>query len=174
MPKKKPKTRKEHEALAEENKKKLGAPTFPFNDAIATLICEAISSIPRGMEFICATHPDFPCKTTINIWRLHHPSFAADYKTAKLVQANLLAEDMLDIADDSTHDTTIGKHGLIMDSEYVARSRLRIDTRKWLSSQLLPDDYGSTINVDVGGDKAKEVVVKGLAKVKAKKNVREF
>jgi hypothetical protein len=95
-------------------------------------------------------HNDMPAKITVNEWRYKHPDFAAQYAQAKLVQADLLAEEMLDIADDGTNDwmESFGEEGdtnYKLNGEHVQRSRLRIDTRKFLAAKLLPKQYGDKV-----------------------------
>jgi hypothetical protein len=40
---------------------------------------------------------------------------------------------------------------MVLDMEAVARSRLRIDTRKWLLSKVLPKVYGERIITEITG-----------------------
>jgi hypothetical protein len=89
-------------------------------------------------------YDDMPDKSTVNLWRYKHPEFSACYAKAKLVQADLLAEEMMDIADDSSRDARLDSDGNeLINSEFVARSRLKIDTRKFLATKLLPKQYGN-------------------------------
>ena len=37
----------------------------------------------------------------------------------------------------------------VVNSEHIQRSRLRVDTRKWVASKLLPKRYGDKQEVDV-------------------------
>jgi flagellar motility protein MotE (MotC chaperone) len=67
--------------------------------------------------------------STIREWRNKYPDFSANYASAKVKQAHVIAEDCLEIADDSK-------------KESWAVNRLRIDTRKWIASKLLPKTYG--------------------------------
>jgi hypothetical protein len=58
-----------------------------------------------------------------------------------------MADELLDIADDSTNDymDRVGKDGevtRVLDQEAMARSRLRLDTRKWMLSKMLPKVFG--------------------------------
>lgn len=56
-------------------------------------------------------------------------------------QSELMVEDMLEIADDGSNDymTIEGdKSYNVEDKEVTNRSRLRIDTRKWIASKLKP------------------------------------
>ena len=64
-------------------------------------------------------------------------------------QADLLAEECLDISDDVSQDYIEGEDGNTKcNTEFVNRSRLRIDTRKWLASKLLPKQYGDQKQVE--------------------------
>lgn len=74
------------------------------------------------------------------------------YAPAREARAHKIAEDMLEIADDSSIDKTVDAEGNIRtDHEVVARSRLRVDTRKWLASKMLPKVYGDKVDLNHGG-----------------------
>lgn len=64
-------------------------------------------------------------------------------------------EEMIDIADDGTNDyMTIEKGDMLYnveDKEVVNRSRLRIDTRKWMLSKMMPKKYGDKLDVTTNG-----------------------
>jgi hypothetical protein len=125
-----------------EDKKKTGRPT-DYNEDIAALICERVATSTMGLDRLCVMYDDMPVKSTVNLWRYKHPEFSTAYAQAKLFQADLLAEECLGIADDSTNDTVINEHGFeACNTEWINRCRLRIDTRKWLAAKLLPKQYG--------------------------------
>lgn len=125
-----------------EDKKRAGRPT-DYNQAIADLICERVASSTIGLNRLCAMYDDMPAKMTINLWRTKYPEFSYHYAQAKLKQADLLAEECLEIADDCSKDTMQNQEGFdVCNTEFIARSRLRIDTRKWLAAKLLPKQYG--------------------------------
>jgi hypothetical protein len=141
-----------------EEKKKMGRPTL-YTKELADLICERVATTTFGLARLCAIHHDLPDKSTINLWRYQHSEFSAQYAQAKLVQADLLAEEMLDIADDGTNDwmTSFGDDGEIgykLNGDHVQRSRLRIDTRKFLAAKLLPKQYGDKIDEKRQDDKS--------------------
>lgn len=124
---------------------KVGRPT-DYNEAIATLICERVATSTVGLNKLCTMYDDLPVKSTVNLWRYKHPEFSTRYALAKLLQADLLAEECLEIADDDSEDTKIDFNGVeVANTEFMARSRLRIDTRKWLASKLLPKQYGAIV-----------------------------
>jgi len=125
-----------------EKKVKMGRPTL-YCEEIAELICQRVATSTVGLAKLCVLHDDLPDRTTINLWRYKHSDFSSRYARAKLFQADLLAEECLDIADNDSNDTIFDDDGnALCNTEFIARSRLRIDTRKWLASKLLPKQYG--------------------------------
>jgi hypothetical protein len=75
------------------------------------------------------------------------------YARAREAGLERLAEEILEIADDSSHDTKVDERGNERcDNEWVQRSRLKVDARKWLLSKLLPKKYGDKVDVTSGGE----------------------
>ena len=71
-----------------------------------------------------------------------------------------MLEEILEIADDSSGDAFIEQEGnRKMDNEFVQRSRLRVDTRKWILCKVLPKIYNSPANGTAEVDT--KVVVEG-------------
>jgi hypothetical protein len=125
-----------------EDKLKAGRPT-DYNAEIAALICKRVATHTCGLNALCAMYDDMPVKSTVNQWRYKYPEFSTLYAQSKLFQADLLAEECLDIADDSTNDDMVNAEGYeVCNTEWINRCRLRIDTRKWLAAKLLPKQYG--------------------------------
>ena len=125
-----------------------GRPT-DYNSEIAKIICERVATHTCGLARLCDMYDDLPDKTTINLWRSKHEEFSIQYAQSKLKQADLLAEECLDISDDARGDIKLDKDGNeTINAEFVARSRLRVDTRKWLASKLLPKQYGNQKQID--------------------------
>lgn len=141
-----------------EDKQKAGRPTL-YTEALADLICERVATSTFGLQRLCDLYEDLPTKTTINLWRYKYPEFSTQYAQAKLKQADLMAEEILEIADDGQNDwmESFGEDGEIgykINGEHVQRSRLRIDTRKWLASKLLPKQYGQHAEEEKQHDKS--------------------
>ena len=67
-------------------------------------------------------------------------------------------EEMLEIADDGSNDwmERTGKDGetgdKVVDHEHVSRSKLRVDTRKWMLARMAPKKYGDATNIKLSGD----------------------
>lgn len=115
-------------------------------------ICEAIAHTNRGIDWICGNTPDFPNARTVHRWLSKNEEFSQNYARAKARQADFLFEECLEIADDGTNDVMIiNRNGVDIETtnmDVVQRSKLRVDTRKWIVSKLLPKKYGDKIEVE--------------------------
>lgn len=83
-----------------------------------------------------------PDVTTFYRWIEEDVEKSKQYTRACEYRADAIFDEIIDIADDSSGDRKVVEHGEVMDSEYVARSRIRIDARKWIASKLNPKKYG--------------------------------
>lgn len=132
--------------------KKNGRPTI-FTPEIGDLICERLSE-GESMRTICKAD-DMPAARTVYYWLRNNPDFLAQYNIAKEESADALIEEMLDIADDGTNDyMTITKGNYeynVENREVTNRSKLRVDTRKWIASKLKPKKYGEKVDVTSDG-----------------------
>lgn len=80
--------------------------------------------------------------------------FLSQYMRAKEDYAEHIAEEILQIADETSNDYIEDKTaptGYKLNGEAIQRSRLRIDTRKWLAGKLKPKRYGDKALVENGG-----------------------
>lgn len=150
-PKEGAKPRKKAKPVQEGVKPKLGRPSM-YSEELADKICLAISTGEKGLNHLCAANEEFPNPKTVYEWIITNDSFSKKYARARELQAEFMAEKMIEIADDSTNDTIIGysKSGEPMEmenKEWVNRSKLKVDTRKWLMSKLAPKRFGDKIDV---------------------------
>jgi len=75
------------------------------------------------------------------------------YARAREAQADRMAEDILQIADDGKSDTYIDSEGRTRtDQDVIARSRLRVDARKWLAAKMAPKKYGEKLAIGGADD----------------------
>lgn len=126
-------------------------PKEKYTIEMAQKICRAVAVSSDSLIKICKDNPEFPNKNTIYAWRLDIPEFAEMYMNAKRVQADILVDELLTIADDSSQDviTRIDANGQeyqVANTEFISRSKARIETRKWLATKLLPRLYGDKIS----------------------------
>lgn len=135
--------------MSDEEKNKGGRPT-DYSDELAKEICDAIASTSKGYKGILEENPHFPARTTLFRWLREHTTFRNMYAQAKRDQIEVYVDEILEISDDSAHDTLMreDKYGgayEVCNNEWVNRSRLRVDTRKWLASKLVPRVYGDKV-----------------------------
>lgn len=85
------------------------------------------------------------------------------YARACDLRAEILTDEIIEISDESNLDKkTIIKNGIeveIVDNEAINRSRLRVDSRKWLAGKLKPKKYGDKIDVTSDNEKINQIAV---------------
>lgn len=116
-----------------------------FSQKIADEICLKTSCTSAGIRKLCKKYKHWPRAKTIYKWRTIYPSFGEQYARAKTMQAYILADEILEIADNSKGDYRLVGEKVVIDSDNINRARLRIDSRKWLLSKLLPRVYGDKV-----------------------------
>ncbi len=91
-----------------------------------------------------AEDPAMPGLATIVTWLERHPSFRSAYERAREIEADVLADEVVDIADEDAGDG-------------ATAAKLRVDARKWLAAKLKPATYG-TAKAPRHKEKARTVV----------------
>ena len=140
---------------------KQGTPPRPpgrpsdYSRKIALEICKRLG-LGEGLRQICAS-PEMPGKTTVMRWLEAHLEFREQYARARELQAEHWAEEIIEIADDSRNDfvekeNRDGSTYEALNSENINRSRLRVDTRKWLMARPAPKKYGDKVTTALVGD----------------------
>ena len=109
----------------------------------------------ESLRSICRDE-HMPDMSTVLRWlgRKELDHFRLQYAHAREVGLEQMAGEILEIADDTRLDTSYNKHGdEVANNEWIQRSKLRVDTRKWILSKLLPKKYGDrVINEHTGSD----------------------
>lgn len=114
-----------------------------YDETLATRICSEIASTSKGIKTLVKDNPNWPSHNTIYKWIQTYPSFKELYTRAKAFQIEVLVDEIISIADDSSQDYIVSDDGkLVCDHEHIQRAKLKIDTRKWLASKLCPRLYG--------------------------------
>jgi len=130
----------------------MSRPTIRTNE----LEDDILSRIACGesLRGICAEN-GMPNISTVIRWLAADEDFARKYTRAREMQAEILADEMLDIADNDKSDRIDikDKDGNIIRTEQnnvaVARSKLKLEQRRWWAEKLRPKVYGN--KVAVGG-----------------------
>lgn len=127
-----------------ENDVAIGRPT-KYNKKLDDEICSRLAS-GESLNAICRDD-HIPHRVNVMRWLLAtdkplYDDFRTNYALAREIQYQNMADDILDIADDGTNDW-MGNNdeengGYRVNGEALGRSRLRVDTRKWFMSKVLP------------------------------------
>lgn len=112
-----------------------------YTEEIGKAICDRIIE-GRSLRKICED-ADMPMKGQVLRWVAAIPSFRDQYAKAMDIRAELMFDEILDIADDGANDYIPTEEGQSLNYEHIQRSRLRVDTRKWVVSKMLPKKYGA-------------------------------
>jgi len=120
-------------------------PESKYTQALADEIC-ALLEQGQSLNSICERE-DMPSEPTVRRWALDdHDGFAAKYTRAREIGYLRLADEIVEISDEGKRDTWIDDAGIErVNHDVIARSRLRVDTRKWLLSKMLPKVYGDKL-----------------------------
>ena len=124
-----------------------------YTPELADRICTELSK-GRSLKRIC-NDEWAPSTTAVYEWIQKHTEFADKYARAREVQAEGMADELIDLADNA---------------EDVQKAKLQIDTRKWAASKLLPKKYGERQQIEHSTDPEKpfEVVVRNAEELRAK------
>jgi hypothetical protein len=126
----------------------VGRPTGYTQD-LADSICERLAT-GESMRSV-STDKDMPAMSTLFKWLREHEEFSQQYARAKQESADAMAEDILAISDDGENDWALKTYGntesWITNGEALQRSKLRVDTRKWLMAKMKPKKYGDKLDI---------------------------
>jgi hypothetical protein len=102
-------------------------------------------------------------------------AFGQQYARAREAQAEYLVDEIVEIADDGTNDYMAIRDsegeiaGWRENGEYIQRSRLRVDARKWAASKLAPKKYGDKQVHEHGGPDGGPITLEALIMARIKK-----
>lgn len=129
-----------------ESKKKLGR-TTKYTEALGDVICSRISQ-GESLNKICK-EKDMPSAVSVFAWLRLYEDFLNNYTRAREEQAETYADEIAEIADNAKNDwmerNGQDSVGWQLNGEHVQRSRLRIESRKWLAMKLKPKKYGDSL-----------------------------
>ncbi|MDZ5787770.1 terminase small subunit protein [Stenotrophomonas maltophilia] len=124
-----------------------------YSQQLADAICDLLVD-GKSLRTICST-AKMPSRSTVIRWLAENEAFRNQYARARELQADTLAEEILDIADKAVLGERLKKDGKgkVLErqtGDMVERSRLRVDVRKWYAGKLQPKKYGERVALDHG------------------------
>ena len=120
------------------------------SDFTPELCAEVCRRIAMGQSMAEVGRADeMPSASTLWRWMMVHEEFRSNYAKAVDERTECIVDELLDIADNATNDWMMrqvdGELVKVVDKEHISRTRLRIDTRKWIASKLKPKKYGDAM-----------------------------
>lgn len=115
-----------------------------YTKELGVAICKRIAEGESVRSIV--KDENMPSSSSIFNWLLDDDKkeFLEHYETARNIQAEVMFEELIEIADQQ--------------DENVMRDRLRVDTRKWYLSKVLPKKFGDKVDLTSGGDKLQSLV----------------
>jgi hypothetical protein len=128
-----------------EDQPKRGRPS-DYSAEIADTICNRLAG-GESLRAICAD-AGMPDRATVSRWLARYEEFRDLYGFAREWQAECLADEILEIARDSSGDWVEklqpdGNVVLVVNHENIARARLKISALKWIAARMAPRKYGN-------------------------------
>lgn len=134
-----------------------------YTDSIGREICSRLAS---GESLTAISRDEhMPSFATVYEWvngevtAAREGNFPEMYARARAMKIEYMAEQLEEIADDARNDwmdKMVGEGAVrVVDHEHITRSRLRVDTRKFLLSKLRPEVYGDRLAHQMLDEKGK-------------------
>lgn len=109
-------------------------------ERVCTLLAEGYTLRQVAKEIGCTA----PAITT---WAREDDEFATRYARAMELRCERMAEEILEISDDGSNDWMEREGEAVADHEHIQRSKLRVDSRKWLLAKMMPKKYGDRLTM---------------------------
>jgi hypothetical protein len=129
--------------------KPTGRPSL-YTPEVAERICAGLAQ-GTPLTVICA-EPGMPADRTVREWAEKDEELSAAIARARELGFDKLALEALAIADETHRDTIHTDNGERPNAEWIARSKLRIETRLKLLAKWDPKRYGEKTTTEVTGD----------------------
>lgn len=114
-----------------------------YSDGVADEICERLSNGESLLSICKDDH--MPEQGNVYRWIVRHEEFATKYARAREAQAEFLVDELVAIADNPEED--------------VQRSKLRLETRRWIAEKLRPKKYGAKLELAGDAEAPLQVVI---------------
>ena len=116
-------------------------------NSIFDKICSLIEEGHSLMSIL--RRKDMPSNETFYKWIDNDKHKSKRYARASEIRSDVIFEDILQIADDQENDVYTDEDGKeFVNHNVINRARLRVDSRKWMLSKMMPKKYSDKIQVD--------------------------
>lgn len=151
-----------------------GRPT-DYSPEMAQYVCDMIATHGCGLDKLSKMYDKFPSKFTVYEWINKYSDFSNLYFEARRKQSAVLADSMLDLADNIP--VFEDKEGnLRIDAGMLGRAKLDMEIKKWHAAKMAPKIYGDAKQVEeLSADK--ERLMRELQELRSQldeKNKKEY
>ena len=125
----------------------VGRPSL-YSNELVDQICEWISE-GKSLRSFCRIEGN-PGLQTVLDWLNDDDKlyFRSKYARAREIQAEVMADELLEIADDTKPDQL-----------KLAHDKMKIETRQWIAAKLLPKKYGNIQHIEDITQTPKQLVI---------------
>lgn len=120
---------------------KMGRPNFEFTEELAESILLQIAETTDGLRKVCKDNGI--AVSTFQKW-LNNEDFAARYARAYELKAILMADEIIEIADEDLQQNEKGG-----DMAHATDKKNRVEARKWLMARMHRKMFGDKQVVDI-------------------------
>jgi hypothetical protein len=120
-------------------------PDVPYDSELADVVLHLVSS---GLSLAKISEMEgMPTAFAVINWTIRNDEFGRSYMRALVNKAQVWADEVMDIADDSRNDwiereRENGSTWLEFDHDHAKRVQLRVESRKWYLSKIMPKQFG--------------------------------
>jgi len=119
-------------------------------EKITEFVCYQIAQ-GRSLRSILDNDDDLPSASAFLKWIGGCSILREQYAHARTMQYELLSDELISISDEFYTIAEDGTTKERLSSEAIQRNRLRVETRKWMLSKMLPRQYGDKLTTEHTG-----------------------
>lgn len=133
---------------------KPGPPGYS-DEQIAAIIDHVVAELACGRSVKRILEEDDEMPASSQFWKWHFESEDIQEKVARAREHGVEAimDETIQIADNVANDTIKDDSGERPNTEWITRSRLRVDTRHKYAQMIAPRKYGPKLDLTSGGEK---------------------
>ncbi len=132
-----------------------------YTAELAAKVLHQVATNPSGLRKMYREIDWFPEPTVIYSWRYMFPEFRQQYADAYKFKAEIMAEEIIEIADDTSNDYVLNDKGeKVFCTENYQQRRLRTENRRFVASKLVKayaDKIEQNVNIVTFEDAIKKM-----------------
>jgi hypothetical protein len=120
-----------------------------YQPKVAAKVCAALAE-GRSLRDVCSD-PGMPSREAVRQWHARHEDFRRQYDAARLLAADLIADDIAETLDSLPDLVRQASADGLNENAVVNAIRAQVDGKKWLLSKIAPQRYGDRLSTEITG-----------------------